>query len=98
MRASSKHPRVESSFNVAPPPPSSTGDPSVEVYVDPTAAAAPPFCTSDDSDIRCMLETVMTDQAAHGQLWVDMLTELQSLRADLAGLRWSPPPPPFVDE
>ena len=98
MRASSKHPRVESSFNVAPPPPSSTGDPSVEVYVDPTAAAAPPFCTSDDSDIRCMLETVMTDHAAHGQLLVDMLIELQALCVELASFRQSPLPPPFADE
>ena len=60
MRASSKCPSVESSPGVIPPPLSSTGDPSAEVYVDPTATAAPPPSTSDDSNIRRMLETVMT--------------------------------------
>ena len=40
----------------------------------------------------------MTIQAAHGQLLVDVLTELQALRAELASFRRSPPPPPFDDE
>ena len=66
MRASSKHPRVES-FDVAPPPSSSTGDTSAEASVNPAAAdAVPPPSTLDDSDIRRTLETVMTVQAAHG--------------------------------
>ena len=60
MRASSKCPSVESSPGVIPPPLSSTGDPSAEVYVDPTATVAPPPSTSDDSNSRRMLETVMT--------------------------------------
>ena len=48
MRASSKHPRVES-FDVAPPPSSSTGDTSAEASVNPAAAdAVPPPSTSDD--------------------------------------------------
>ena len=50
MRASSKHPRVES-FDVAPPPSSSTGDTSAKVFVDPAAVVAdaiPPPSTSDD--------------------------------------------------
>ena len=67
MKASSKCPRVETS-GVAPPPPSSISDTTTEESVDPIAiatAVAPPS-TSDDSDIRCMLETVMTVQAAHG--------------------------------
>ena len=77
MRVSSKHPRVESSSGVALPPPSSSGDPTVEAYVDPTAAtAAPPPSTLNDSSIRRMLDTVMTVQVAHGQLLVDMLTGL----------------------
>ena len=59
MRASSKRPRVESS-GVAPPPLSSTGDIMVEELVDFAAIAVPPPSTSDDSDIRCMLETIMT--------------------------------------
>ena len=98
MRPSSKLPRVESSSGVAPPPPSSSGDPIAEVYVDSTATVAPPPSTSDDSSIRRMLDTVMTVQAAHGQLLVDVLMELQALRADLASIRRSPPPPPFDDE
>ena len=79
MRASFKCPRVESSSGVAPlppPPPFSTDDLVADAYVDPTAVAAPPPSTSDDLDIRCMLETVMTVQAAHGQLLMDVLAEL----------------------
>ena len=74
MRASSKHPRVDSSSLGAPPPPSTSGDPTAYAYVDPTAAAAPPSSTSDVSSHD--LDTVMIVQAAHGQLLVDMLTEL----------------------
>ena len=98
MQASSKRPRVESSSGVAPPPPPSSGDPTVDAYVDSTATTAPPPSTSDDSSIRRMLDTVMTIQATHGQLLLDMLMELQALRADLASFRWSPPPSPFDDE
>ena len=95
MRASSKRPRVES-FGVAPPPPSSTGDTTAEESVDPVAV--PPPSTSDDSDIRRTLEIVMTVQAAHGQLLVDMLDELHALRANLEHFTQSPLPPPFDDE
>ena len=98
MRSSSKHPRVKSSLGVAPPPPPSSGDPTVDAFVDPTATAAPPPSTSDDSSIRRMLDTVMTVQAAHGQLLVDVLMELQALRVELVSFRRSPPPPPFDDE
>ena len=98
MRASSKRLRVESYSGVVPPPPPSSGDPTAEEYVDSTATTAPPPSTSDDSSIRRMLDTVMTVQATHGQLLVDMLTELQALRADLASFRQSPLPPPFDDE
>ena len=69
MRASFKCPRVESSSGVAPlppPPPFSTGDLVADAYVDPTAAAAPPLSTSDDLDIRRILETVITVQVAYG--------------------------------
>ena len=97
MRASSKCPRVETS-GVAPPPSSSTGTATVEEPVDPAAAAdVLPPSTSDDSDIRCILETVMTVQAAHGQILVDMIDELRAFRADLEHLRRSPPPSPFDD-
>ena len=98
MRASSKRLRVEYSSGVAPPPPPSSGDPTAEKYVDQTAAVDPTPSTSGDSSIRSMLDTVMTVQAAHGQLLVDVLMELQALCADLASIRWTPPPPPFDDE
>ena len=62
-----------------------------------TTTAVPPPPTSDDFDIHHTLETVMTIQAAHGQLLVDMIDELHALRADLAHLRRSPLPPPFDD-
>ena len=78
MRASSKRPRVESSSGIALPPPPSLGDPTAEEFVDSTdAATSPP--TSDDSSIHRMLDTVMTVQATHGQILVDVLVELQSL-------------------
>ena len=93
MRASSKRPRVETS-GVAPPPPSSTGDTTVEESV---ATTIPPSSTSDDSDIRRMLETVITVQVAHGQILVDMLDEICALRVDLEHLRRLPLPPPFDD-
>ena len=100
MRDSSKRPRVEP-FDTAPPPPSSTGTTSDEASTNPigaaTAADVPPPSTSNDFDICHTLETVMTVQAAHGQLLVDMLDKLRALRADLAHLTRSPSPPPFND-
>ena len=42
-------------------------------------SSVPPPSTSDDSDIHCTLEIVMTVQATHGQLLVDMLNELHAL-------------------
>ena len=81
MRASFKRPRVESSLGFAPPPPPppphppSLGDPIIEEFVDLTAVVAPSPSTSDDSSIRRMLDTVVTVQAAYGQLLVDVLTE-----------------------
>ena len=81
LRASSKHPRVEPS-GVAPPLPSSTSDTMAEESVDLAAAAAiavPPPSILDDSNIQHMLETVMTVQAAHSQLLVDMLDEIRAL-------------------
>ena len=95
MRASSKHPRDVPSGPA--PPPSSTGTTSSEASVDPADAVVPPPSTLDDFDIRCMLETVMTVQVAHGQILVDMLDELHALRPDLVHLRCSPSPPPFDD-
>ena len=67
MRASSKCPRVESSLGVAPRPyPPSSGDPTANEYVVPTATTTPPPSISDDSSIHRMLDTFMTVQATHG--------------------------------
>ena len=62
MRANSKRLKVDSSsLGVAPSPPCPLiGDPTANAYMDPIAIAAPLPSTSNDSDIRCMLETVMT--------------------------------------
>ena len=54
MRASSKHPRVESSSGVSHRPPPSSSDPTAEKYVDPPAAVDPPPFTSGDSSIWSM--------------------------------------------
>ena len=96
MRASSKRPRVDSSSD-APPPPSSSGDPAADEFIDPATIASPPFA-SDISCIHRTLDTIITVQTTHGQLLVDILTELQALQVNLASLRRSPPPPPFDDE
>ena len=98
MRASSKCSYVESSSVVTPPSPPSSSDPTAEEYVDPMAVVDPPPSTTGDSSIQSMLATIMTVQAAHGQLLVDVLMELQVMRADLASIRWTPPPSPFDDE
>ena len=60
MKASSKRPRVESSLGAAPPPLPSSSDPTVEEFIDPTAAAAPSPFTLDDSSIHRMLDNVIT--------------------------------------
>ena len=90
MRVTSKCLRVESS-SVAPPlPPSSLGDLVANEFNDPIAVDAPSPSALDVASIRCTLDTIMTVQVAYGQLLVDVLTELQALRVDLASLRWSP--------
>ena len=91
MRVSPSCPRGASSSGV-PPPPSSTGVDAAET----SGGAAidddvPPPTASDDSDIYRTLDHVLTVQAAHGQILVDMLDEICALRAELAQFR----PPPF---
>ena len=100
MRANSKCPRVVSSSSGAPPPPppSTSSDPAADAYVDLTAAAAPPPFASGVSRICRDLDIVMTVQATYGQLLMDVLTELQALKTDLASFRRSPPPPLFDDK
>ena len=91
MRVAPSRLRGASSGTV-PPPPSSIGVDTAEasgaVAVD---ADVPPPTTSDDSDIRHTLDHVLTIQAAHGQILVDVLDEIRALRAELAQFR----PPPF---
>ena len=44
-----------------------------------------------------MLDYVLTVQAAHGQILVDLLDEVRALLAELAHFRRSPSPLPFDD-
>ena len=77
-------PRGVSSGGV-PPPPSSTSVDTAEASGTAAADAdVPPPTTSDDSDIRRMLDHVLTVQAAHGQILVDVLNEIRGLHAELA--------------
>ena len=85
LRVAPSRPRGASSSDV-PPPPSSTGVDAAET----SGVAAdddPPPTASDDSDIRHTLNHVLTVQAAHGQILVDMLDEIRALRAELVQFR-----------
>ena len=90
LRVDPSGPRDASSGDV-PPPPSSTGVDAAETSGGGGGAAAdvPPPTTSDDSDIRRMLDHVLTVQAAQGQSLVDVLDEIHGLRVDLARFRRS---------
>ena len=79
MRVDLSGPRGASSGDV-PPPPSSTGAVAAEASGGGGAAAdVPPLTTSDDSDIRRILDHVLTIQAAQGQILVDVLDEICGL-------------------
>ena len=75
----------------------SSGDvplPSSSIGVDATetsgvAADVPLPTTSNDSDIRCTLDHVLTVQAAQGQILMDVLDEIRGLRTNLARFRGS---------
>ena len=98
LRVDPSGPRGASSSDVPPPPPSSTGADAVEMSGGgATATDVPPPTTSDDSDIRRTLDHVLTVQAAHRQILVDVLDEIRGLRVDLARFRRSSPLPPFDD-
>ena len=92
LRVAPLRPRGESSGAV-PPPPSSTGADAAETSGAAATADAnvPPPTNSDDSDIRRTLDHVLTVQATHGQILVDVLDEIRALHAKLAQFR----PPPF---
>ena len=97
MRVGPTCPRGASS-SVVPRPPSFTGANTAEASsAVATDTDVPPSTTSDDSDIQRMLDHVLTIQATHGQILVDMLDEIHALRAELAQFRRSSPPPPFDD-
>ena len=74
-------------MSVASPPSPSSGDPADDEFIDSIVAAAPPPSTLEDSGIRRMSNTITTVQAAHGQLLVDVLMELQALHTELASFR-----------
>ena len=80
MRVDPSSPRGASSGDV-PPLPSSTGVDVAETSGAAATAVAyiPPSTTSDDSDIRRMLDHVLTVQAAQGQILVDVLDEIRGL-------------------
>ena len=76
------------SSGAVPPPPSSTGADAAETFGAIAADAnVPPPTTSDDSDIRRTLDHVLTIQAAHGQILVDVLDEIHAFRTKLAQFR-----------
>ena len=84
LRVGPTRPRSASS-SVVPPPTSSTGVDTIEASGTASAAAdVPPLTTSDDSDIRRTLGHILTIQAAHGQILVDMLDKICGLHAELA--------------
>ena len=67
------------------PLPSSTGaDAAKASSVAAIDADVPPPTTSNDLDIRCTLDHVLSVQATHGQILVDVLDEIRALRAELA--------------
>ena len=97
LKASSKHPHVESftgDASRAPP----FGDPSIESFVDPTTAVDPPPSTSLTSSMRTMLDMVLIVKATHGQLLLDFLNGVAALRADLEDARGAFPLAPPSDE
>ena len=59
-----------------------------EVDIDTAAAAH----TGPPPPLRAMMETIMTTQAAHGQLLHGLLAEVGAMRADLA--HYTRPVPP----
>ena len=87
MRVGSIRPKGESSGAVPPPPSSIGGDTAEASGAAAADADVPPSITSDDSDIRRTLDYVLTVQAAHGQILVDVLDEIRALCIELAQFR-----------
>ena len=104
LRQRAAHLRVDptrpkgASSGVVPPPPSSTGaDAAKASSVAAIDADVPPPTTSNDLDIRCTLDHVLSVQATHGQILVDVLDEIRALRIELAQFQRFSLPPPFDD-
>ena len=95
LRADPSISRGASSSSVSPPS-SSTGAAKTS-GVAAVATDVPPLTTSDDSDIRCTLDHVLTIQVAQGLILVDILDEIRGLGAYLSRFRSSSSPPPFDD-
>ena len=68
------------------------GDDKVNVDTAATTHIGPP-----PPSLRAMMETIMTTQAAHGQLLYGFFAEVAALRADLADYRRVVPPSPPSD-
>ena len=84
LRVAPSRPRGVSSSAVPPPPSSISADDAETSGVVVAGTNVPPPTTLDDLDIRHMLDHVLTVQAAHGQILVDVLDEIRALRAELA--------------
>ena len=83
LRVGPTRPRGASSSVVSPPLSSIDADTDASGVAAANADVPPPI-TSDDLDIQRMLDHVLTVQAAHGQILVDVLDEIRGLRAELA--------------
>ena len=94
LRQSATHLRVDpsrprgASSGVVPPPSSSTGADIVKASGAGAANAdVSPPTTLYDSNIRRTLNHVLTVQATHGQILVDVLDEIHALRTESAQFR-----------
>ena len=83
MRVDPSRSRGASSGVILPPPFSTSADAAEMFGAAATDADVPPPTTSNDSNIRCTLDHVLTVQAAHGQILVDVLDEIHGLHAEL---------------
>ena len=84
LRVGFTRPRGASSSVVPSPPPSIGANMAEASGAGAADADVPPPNTSDDSDIRHTLDHVLTIQAAHGQILVNVLDKIHALRAELA--------------
>ena len=90
LRVAPSRPRGALSSGV-PPPPFSTGVDDAKTSGAADDDDVPPPTATNDSDIRRTLDHVLTVQAAHGQILVNMPDEIRALHAELAQFK----PPPF---